>query len=129
MDTGSGVNALTIVFASLCIFAIAYRFYGLFIASKVLRLDEARQTPAVKYADGQDYVPTNKYVLFGHHFAAIAAAGPLLGPVLAAQFGYARAPLDPDWLRARRRCARYGRALLLGASPRSFFGLHCNTRN
>ena len=88
MDTGSGVNALTIVFASLCIFAIAYRFYGLFIASKVLRLDEARQTPAVKYADGQDYVPTNKYVLFGHHFAAIAAAGPLLGPVLAAQFGY-----------------------------------------
>lgn len=88
MEAGTGVNALTIVFAALCVFAIAYRFYGLFIASKVLNANEARQTPAVKYADGQDYVATNKYVLFGHHFAAIAAAGPLLGPVLAAQFGY-----------------------------------------
>ena len=87
-EAGTGVNALTIVFAALCVFAIAYRFYGLFIASKVLNVNEARQTPAVKYADGQDYVATNKYVLFGHHFAAIAAAGPLLGPVLAAQFGY-----------------------------------------
>ena len=85
MEAGTGVNALTIVFAALCVFAIAYRFYGLFIASKVLNVNEA---PAVKYADGQDYVATNKYVLFGHHFAAIAAAGPLLGPVLAAQFGY-----------------------------------------
>ena len=84
MEAGTGVNALTIVFAALCVFAIAYRFYGLFIASKVLNVNEA----AVKYADGQDYVATNKYVLFGHHFAAIAAAGPLLGPVLAAQFGY-----------------------------------------
>ena len=88
MEAGTGVNALNIVFAALCVFAIAYRFYGLFIASKVLNVNEARQTPAVKYADGQDYVATNKYVLFGHHFAAIAAAGPLLGPVLAAQFGY-----------------------------------------
>lgn len=88
MEAATGVNALTIVFAALCVFAIAYRFYGLFIASKVLNVNEARQTPAVKYADGQDYVATNKYVLFGHHFAAIAAAGPLLGPVLAAQFGY-----------------------------------------
>ena len=88
MEAGTGVNALTIVFAALCVFAIAYRFYGLFIASKVLNVNAARQTPAVKYADGQDYVATNKYVLFGHHFAAIAAAGPLLGPVLAAQFGY-----------------------------------------
>ena len=88
MEAGTGVNALTIVFAALCVFAIAYRFYGLFIASKGLNVNEARQTPAVKYADGQDYVATNKYVLFGHHFAAIAAAGPLLGPVLAAQFGY-----------------------------------------
>lgn len=83
-----GMNALTVVFASLCIFAIAYRFYGLFVANKVLRLEANRQTPAVKYADGHDYVKTNKYVLFGHHFAAIAAAGPLVGPVLAAQFGF-----------------------------------------
>jgi len=83
------MNALTLVFAALCIFAIAYRFYGLFIARKVLGVNEARLTPAIKMADGVDYVETNKYILFGHHFAAIAAAGPLLGPVLAAQFGYA----------------------------------------
>ncbi len=82
------MNAITLVFTSLCVFAIAYRFYGLFMADKVLRLDNSRQTPAVKYADGHDYVSTNKNVLFGHHFAAIAAAGPLVGPVLAAQFGY-----------------------------------------
>jgi carbon starvation protein len=82
------MNALTLVFVSLCVFAIGYRFYGLFIAKKVLELDAQRPTPAVKMADGIDYVKTNKYVLFGHHFAAIAAAGPLLGPVLAAQFGY-----------------------------------------
>ena len=88
MEATTGVNALTIVFAALCVFAIGYRFYGLFIAQKVLNVNEARQTPAIRFEDGADYVPTNKYVLFGHHFAAIAAAGPLLGPVLAAQFGY-----------------------------------------
>ena len=82
------MNALTLVIISLCVFAIAYRFYGLFIANKVLGLKSERLTPAVKMADGHDYVKTNKFVLFGHHFAAIAAAGPLLGPVLAAQFGY-----------------------------------------
>lgn len=82
------MNALTLVFVSLCVFALAYRYYGLFIATKVLGLKVDRLTPAVKMADGHDYVKTNKYVLFGHHFAAIAAAGPLLGPVLAAQFGY-----------------------------------------
>ncbi|MDR0477346.1 MAG: carbon starvation protein A [Desulfobulbaceae bacterium] len=82
------MNALTLVFAALCIFAIAYRLYGLFLANKVLELKDERVTPAVKYADGHDYVKTNKFVLFGHHFAAIAAAGPLIGPVLAAQFGY-----------------------------------------
>ncbi|PKN08299.1 MAG: carbon starvation protein A [Deltaproteobacteria bacterium HGW-Deltaproteobacteria-8] len=82
------MNALTLVFVSLCVFAIAYRFYGLFLADKVLELKSERITPAVKLADGRDYVKTNKFVLFGHHFAAIAAAGPLLGPVLAAQFGY-----------------------------------------
>ena len=75
------------MFVALCVFAIAYRFYGLFISEKVLGVDPKRATPAVKMADGHDYVKTNRYVLFGHHFAAIAAAGPLLGPVLAAQFG------------------------------------------
>ena len=83
-----GINAVTVLFASLCVFAIGYRFYGLYIAQKVLNLDAKRVTPAKKYADGRDYVETDRFVLFGHHFAAIAAAGPLLGPVLAAQFGY-----------------------------------------
>lgn len=83
-----GLNAVTLIFVALCVFAIGYRFYGVFIAKKVLRLDEGRPMPAVTQADGIDYVKTDKYVLFGHHFAAIAAAGPLLGPVLAAQFGF-----------------------------------------
>jgi carbon starvation protein len=82
------MNALTLIFVSLCVFAIAYRFYGLFIANKVLGLKADRPTPADTCADGIDYVKTNKFVLYGHHFAAIAAAGPLLGPVLAAQFGF-----------------------------------------
>ncbi|MFZ0052259.1 MAG: carbon starvation CstA family protein, partial [Desulfobaccales bacterium] len=82
------MNALTLVFVALCVFALAYRFYGLFIANRVMELKAERLTPAVKMADGIDYVKTNKFILFGHHFAAIAAAGPLLGPVLAAQFGY-----------------------------------------
>ncbi len=88
LEALTGINAVTVLFAALCVFAIGYRFYGLYIAQKVLNVDAARQTPAVKFADGQDYVETDKFVLFGHHFAAIAAAGPLLGPVLAAQFGY-----------------------------------------
>ena len=82
------MNALTLVFAALCVFAVAYRFYGLFIARNVLEVDGSRPTPAAVLADGHDHHKTNKYVLFGHHFAAIAAAGPLLGPVLAAQFGF-----------------------------------------
>lgn len=82
------MNAVTLVFVALCVFALAYRFYGLFIARKVLEINPSRPTPAVFMDDGIDYHATNKYVLFGHHFAAIAAAGPLLGPVLAAQFGY-----------------------------------------
>jgi carbon starvation protein len=82
------MNSLTLIFAAACVFAIAYRTYGIFLAQKVMNLREDRDTPAAVYSDGHDYVKTNKYVLFGHHFAAIAAAGPLLGPVLAAQFGY-----------------------------------------
>ncbi|MGO1597683.1 MAG: carbon starvation CstA family protein [Sphingobacterium sp.] len=84
----NGVNALTLIFVALLVFAIAYRFYGIFLAKRVLQLNASRTTPAVEFADGQDYVKTDKKVLFGHHFAAIAAAGPLVGPVLAAQFGY-----------------------------------------
>lgn len=88
MDFLNNINALTLVFISVLIFAIAYRFYGIFMANKVLKLNDNNTTPALEFADGKDYVATNKNVLFGHHFAAIAAAGPLVGPVLAAQFGY-----------------------------------------
>ena len=82
------INAVPILIAVLCIYAIAYRYYSAFIAAKVLALDDARLTPAHKYGDGANYVPTNKYVLWGHHFAAISGPGPLIGPVLAAQFGF-----------------------------------------
>ncbi|QYR23193.1 carbon starvation protein CstA [Paenibacillus sp. sptzw28] len=82
------MNAVTIVIGSICILMIAYRLYGTFIAAKVLKLSDASPTPAHTLNDGKDYVPTNKWVTFGHHFAAIAAAGPLVGPILAAQFGY-----------------------------------------
>ncbi len=82
------INALWIVAAAGCTYAIAYRFYASFLAAKVLSIDETRLTPAKRLADGIDYHPTNKWVLFGHHFAAIAGAGPLIGPMLAAQFGY-----------------------------------------
>src|SRR5262245_44379352 len=80
--------ALYLVIVSALVALIAYRTYGAFLAARVARLDDRRRTPAHTHGDGRDYVPTNKYVLFGHHFAAIAGAGPLIGPVLAAQFGY-----------------------------------------
>ena len=85
---GENVNALWLVAAAVCVYLIAYRYYSLFISDKVMRLDNGRQTPAHTHNDGLDYVPTNRNVLFGHHFAAIAGAGPLVGPVLAAQMGY-----------------------------------------
>jgi len=85
---GEQINALWIVAAAVSIYLVAYRYYGLFIANKVLGVDPTRATPAFINNDGLDYVPTNKHVLFGHHFAAIAGAGPLVGPVLAAQMGY-----------------------------------------
>lgn len=82
------MNSLTLLIIGLCMFALAYRVYGAFLAAKVAVLDRKRPTPAHEFRDGKDYHPTNKYVLFGHHFAAIAGAGPLIGPVLAAQYGY-----------------------------------------
>lgn len=85
---GEQINALWIVVAAVSIYLVAYRYYSLFIATKVMGLDPTRATPAVLRNDGLDFVPTNKHVLFGHHFAAIAGAGPLVGPVLAAQMGY-----------------------------------------
>src|SRR5678815_5323105 len=83
------MNALYIVLPALCVFAIAYRYYSAFIAARVMALDDTRVTPAHKKFDGHNYYPTRRWVLFGHHFAAITGAGPLIGPVLAAQFGYA----------------------------------------
>ncbi len=88
LQRGESISAIWIVIAAVCVYLIAYRFYSLYISDKVLGLDATRMTPAYKYNDGLDYVPTNKNVLFGHHFAAIAGAGPLVGPVLAAQMGY-----------------------------------------
>jgi carbon starvation protein len=88
LHRGETINALWIVVAAVCVYLIAYRVYAMFIARRVLQIDPARRTPALRHNDGLDYVPTNKCVLFGHHFAAIAGAGPLVGPVLAAQMGY-----------------------------------------
>ena len=88
LGRGESVNSVWLVTAALSVYFIAYRFYSKFIADKVLRVDASRPTPAVRHNDGLDYVPTNKWVLYGHHFAAIAGAGPLVGPVLAAQMGF-----------------------------------------
>lgn len=88
LSRGETINAVWLVLAAICSYLIAYRFYALFIAERVLRLDPNRPTPAQRFNDGLDYCPTDRTVLFGHHFAAIAGAGPLVGPVLAAQMGY-----------------------------------------
>ena len=82
------MNAFPLLLCALACMAISYRYYSAFIAAKVVALDDSRPTPAHTLNDGQNYHPTNKWVLFGHHFAAISGAGPLIGPVLAAQFGY-----------------------------------------
>jgi carbon starvation protein len=88
ISSNEPVNAVWILTAAICTFSVAYRFYSKFIAEKVFELNDYNQTPAVKIDDGKDFVPTHKWVLFGHHFAAIAGAGPLVGPILAAQFGF-----------------------------------------
>src|SRR6202521_643781 len=85
---GEAISALWLVVAAICSYALGYRFYSKFIAAKVLTLDAMRATPAERLENGRDFVVTNKWVVFGHHFAAIAGPGPLVGPVLAAQFGY-----------------------------------------
>src|SRR5207302_5970646 len=79
---------MPVMIVVLCAMAIAYRYYSAFLAAKIAVLDDARVTPAYRFEDGHNFEPTNKWVLFGHHFAAISGAGPLIGPVLAAQFGY-----------------------------------------
>ena len=113
---GEAINALWIVVASVAIYLVAYRYYSLFIATKVMQLDARRATPAVLNNDGLDYVPTNKHILFGHHFAAIAGAGPLVGPVLAAQMGYLPGTL---WLIA---------GVVLAGAVQDFMVLFLSTR-
>lgn len=88
LSRGEAINSLWFVTAAVCVYAIGYRFYAHFIATRVLVLDPERLTPAVRLNDGRDYLPTNRWIVFGHHFAAIAGPGPLIGPTLAAQFGY-----------------------------------------
>ena len=88
LSRGEQVSALWIVVASVCVFALAWRFHSAWLMATVLTLNDARATPSVQHEDGKDYVPTNRWVVFGHHFAAIAGPGPLVGPVLAAQFGF-----------------------------------------
>ena len=113
---GEAINALWIVVAAVALYLVAYRYYSLFIATKVMQLDPARATPAVLNNDGLDFVPTNKHVLFGHHFAAIAGAGPLVGPVLAAQMGYLPGTL---WLIA---------GVVLAGAVQDFMVLFISTR-
>src|SRR5258708_15415416 len=88
LHRGEPINALWLVVAATCCYALGYRFYSKFIAIKILALDAKRATPAERLENGRDFLVTNKWVVFGHHFAAIAGPGPLVGPVLAAQFGY-----------------------------------------
>ncbi|RON11117.1 carbon starvation protein A [Pseudomonas brassicacearum] len=113
---GEAINALWIVVAAVAIYLVAYRYYSLFIANNVMQLDPLRATPAVLNNDGLDYVPTNKHILFGHHFAAIAGAGPLVGPVLAAQMGYLPGTL---WLIA---------GVVLAGAVQDFMVLFMSTR-
>jgi len=88
LNRGETINSIWLLTAAVCTYAVAYRFYALFVSRKVFELDDRRATPAERLNNGRDFIPTNRWVLFGHHFAAIAGAGPLVGPTLAAQFGY-----------------------------------------
>jgi carbon starvation protein len=113
---GESINALWFIVAAVSVYAVGYRFYSSFIAAKVLGLDAARPTPAERINDGRDFVPTNRWVVFGHHFAAIAGPGPLIGPTLAAQFGYLPGTL---WILA---------GVVLGGAVQDFCVLSCSVR-
>ena len=114
-DHGEPVNSLWLVVASVCIYLIGYRFYAAFLAAKVLALDN-RATPAERLRDGHDFEPTNKWIVIGHHFAAIAGPGPLVGPTLAAQFGYLPGAL---WIMI---------GAVLGGAVQDFVVLFCSIR-
>src|SRR2546429_76851 len=113
---GETVNAAWLLVAAVCTYAVAYRFYSRFLAARVFGLDERRATPAERFNNGRDFVPTNKWVLYGHHFAAIAGAGPLVGPVLAAQFGFLPGTI---WLVI---------GVVLGGAVQDFTILFCSLR-
>jgi carbon starvation protein len=116
LQRGEALSAIWFVLAAVCVYLVAYRLYSAFIAAKLLALDDTRATPAERHDDGRDFVPTNKWVLFGHHFAAIAGPGPLVGPTLAAQFGYLPGTL---WLLA---------GAVLAGCVQDFIILFCSIR-
>src|SRR5437660_942358 len=116
LSRGENVNAAWLLTAALCSYAVGYRFYSRFLADTVFGLDDRRATPAERHNNGRDFVPTNKWVLYGHHFAAIAGAGPLVGPVLAAQFGFLPGTL---WLVI---------GVVLGGAVQDFTILFCSLR-
>ena len=116
LHRGESVNAMWFILAAVCVYALGYRFYSAFLAAKVLALDPTRATPAERFTDGRDFVPTNRWIVFGHHFAAIAGPGPLIGPTLAAQFGYLPGTL---WI-------LFG--AVLGGCVQDFVALFCSIR-
>jgi carbon starvation protein len=116
LNRGESIDALWFIVAAVCIYAIGYRFYSAFLAAKVFALDPTRATPAERFSDGRDFVPTNRWIVFGHHFAAIAGPGPLIGPTLAAQFGYLPGTL---WILI---------GAVLGGCVQDFVALFCSIR-
>src|SRR2546421_12413161 len=116
LSRGETVNAAWLLVAAVCTYAVAYRFYSRFLAARVFGLDERRATPAERFNNGRDFGPTNKWVLYRHHFAAIAGAGPLVGPVLAAQFGFLPGTI---WLVI---------GVVLGGAVQDFTILFCSLR-
>ena len=116
LNRGESVDALWFIVAAVCVYALGYRFYSAFLAAKVFALDPTRATPAERFSDGRDFMPTNRWIVFGHHFAAIAGPGPLIGPTLAAQFGYLPGTL---WILI---------GAVLGGCVQDFVALFCSIR-
>ena len=116
LNRGESIDAMWFIVAAVCVYALGYRFYSAFLAAKVFALDPTRATPAERFSDGRDFVPTNRWIVFGHHFAAIAGPGPLIGPTLAAQFGYLPGTL---WILI---------GAVLGGCVQDFVALFCSIR-
>src|SRR5512144_1691523 len=116
LHRGESINAMWIIVAAVCVYALGYRFYSAWVAANVLMLDATRATPAQRLNNGRDFVPTNRWIVFGHHFAAIAGPGPLIGPTLAAQFGYLPGTL---WILI---------GATLGGCVQDFVSLFCSIR-